>query len=431
LAELLIDTQVLPRAYTPPPPLGLNEEAGRTLLSVTACALLVATILFNPLLAWANGHVAPISASIVSVMQGGIVVAALLLGLLQPPVLAARWWIATALLVMAVLLIGAIRAQFNPKALGDVLLIPAFILLGTAIRADMFRRTMLLTQTVILIVGAWELMRPAQYGDLFNVVQYYVNTRGYDADAFWAGGSLFLSSERPGGRLLLGGFGFHRGSSLFLEPVSLGNWAVVATLFTAACWHELSLRARAYMIASTFALLVVCDGRLALTVALIFCLYLPISQGLPDRWSAAYLPGMILLLSLGGHLGLLMPNGDNFAGRLGIGINAWGTMDVERLLGISRHMAHLDDAGWADFVQSQSIFVALGLWLLLTLTGFGPGRGNRMAKHGIMLFIILCLPISNSLLSIKTAATMWALYGLCFARWRKERDETMRAPALA
>jgi putative polymerase len=396
----------------------------RAVVPVAAMALLAATVLFNPFLAWVNSHVAPMNGSIVSVMQGGIVISALLLGLFQPVALAARWWTLAALLVMAVLLTSAIRAQFNPKILGDVLLIPAFILLGTALRADLFRRSVLVMQACILLVGMWELARPDQYGAFFNVVDYYVNTRGYDADAFWAGGSLFLSSERPGGRLLLNGFGFHRGSSLFLEPVSLGNWAVVVTIFTAACWRELSRWGRAFMVASTFALLVICDGRLAMTVILLFCLYLPLCRYLPDRWSAIYLPVMLGLLWLGDAFGLLMPNGDNFAGRLGIGLHALGTMDAAALLGVSPEFARLDDAGWADFIQSQSVLIALGLWLALSLTGFGRAPGDRMAKHGTMLFLILCLPISNSLLSIKTAALMWALYGFCFARGRRAADST-------
>ena len=410
LAELVLQRDVRMRSAVDMP---------RAVMPVAAVALLAATVLFNPLLAWVNSHVAQMSGSIVSVMQGGIVISALLIGLFQPIVLAARWWVLAALLVMAVLLTSAIRAQFNPKILGDVLLIPAFILLGTALRTDQFRRSILVMQACILLVGLWELARPDQYGAFFNVVDYYVNTRGYDANAFWAGGSLFLSSERPGGRLLLNGFGFHRGSSLFLEPVSLGNWAVVATIFTAACWRELSRWGRTFMIASTFALLVICDGRLAMTVILLFCLYLPLCRYLPDRWSALYLPVMLGLLWLGDALGLLMPNGDNFAGRLGIGLHALGTMDATALLGVNPEFARLDDAGWADFIQSQSVLIALGLWLALALTGFGTAPGDRMAKHGIMLFLILCLPISNSLLSIKTAALMWTLYGFCFARGQR------------
>lgn len=388
-----------------------------------AAALLIAAVVFNAAFAWVNAHLFALTPSIISAAQGAIVLSALAIGALQPPALIIRWFAMTWLLLITVLLTSALRAQFEPKILGDILLIPAFILLGTRMDDRTLRHSVIGLQMLIVLFGLWELARPDQFGAFFHVVDYYVNTRGYDANAFWAGGDLFLSSERPGGRLLLGGLGLHRGSSLFLEPVSLGNWAVVVTLFTAAMWRSLSIGARAFMIASTLILLIVCDGRLALSVILLFCLWLPLCRKIPDRLSIAYLPLLLVALSSGGALGLLDQTGDNFAGRLTVGIQALGSMDLHQLLGISAERSRFDDAGWADFVQAQSLLVSVGLWLFLGLTSFGSGPQDRMAKHGIMLFITLCMPISNSLLSIKTAALMWVIYGFCYARSRTSGEK--------
>lgn len=389
-----------------------------SVLPLAAAALLFATIVFNPALAWVNAHLFPLTASAVSTVQGAIVLFALVVGLLQPVALTARWLLLAWLLVLSILLTSAVRAQFEPKIFGDMLLIPAFILLGMRIDGPLLRRTVLVMQALILIVGLWELARPGQYGAFFNVTSYYVNTRGFDADAFWAGGELFLSSQRPSGRMLLDGFGLHRGSSLFLEPVSLGNWAIMAVIFTVAMWRDLSVVARLFMGISSLLLLVICDGRLALSVVLFFCLWLPFCRWIPDRLSAAYLPLMLIGLWLAGLLGLLSNWGDTFSGRLAVSLKALQSMGLEHLLGVGERRLRLADAGWADFIQAQSLFVALGLWLMLSLTSFGRQPGDRMAKHGIMLFITLCLPVSNSMLSIKTAALLWMLYGFCFARGR-------------
>ncbi len=384
-----------------------------------AAALLVAAVTFNAAFAWVNAHLFALTPSIVSAAQGAIVLSALAIGVLQPATLIARWFIMAWLLLVTVALTSAVRGQFEPKILGDILLLPAFILLGMRLDGPTLRRTVIGLQLLILLLGMWELAQPVQFGAFFHVVDYYVNTRGYDANAFWAGGDLFLSSERPGGRLLLAGSGLHRGSSLFLEPVSLGNWAVVAALFTAAMWRSLSRPARAFMIGSTFILLAICDGRLALSVILLFCLWLPLCRWIPDRFSIAYLPLLLLALSTGGALGLLDQTGDNFGGRLAVGVEALSSMDLDQMLGISAERVRFDDAGWADFVQAQSLLVSVGLWLFLGLTSFGTGAQDRMAKHGIMLFLTLCMPISNSLLSIKTAALMWVIYGFCYARSRR------------
>lgn len=396
------------------------------LLNLAAAALLIATILFNPGLAWINAHIVPLSPGAVSGVQGLIVLGALFVGALQPLPLTFRWLAMTWILVLAVFLTSAVRAYMEPKILGDILLIPAFILLGSRMDSLLLRRCFLAMQGLILLVGLWELASPSGFGATFRVLDYYVKTRGYQADAFWAGGDLFLSSARPGGRMLLDGFGLHRGSSLFLEPVSLGNWAIVGVIFTAALWRDLSQRARLFMILSTGLLLIICDGRLAMSVILLFCLYLPISAFIPDRWSVFYLPLLLFALVAGEALGVLTGPGDNFTGRLSVGLDALRSMDIVQLLGVRLERIRFDDAGWADFVQAQSLLIAIGLWLTLALSSFGRDPGNRMAKHGIMLFLTLCLPISNSLLSIKTAAAMWALYGFCHARGRQAEKAAAR-----
>lgn len=393
------------------------------LVNYVAAGLLVATVLFNPALAWVNAHLFPMTAGIVSAAQGSIVLTALLVGTMQPVQHSFRWLALTWIMVLSALLTSAIKGYFEPKILGDILLIPAFILLGTRIEGALLRQTMLSLQLLIMLVGLWELASPGGFGSTFRVIDYYVQTRGYDADAFWAGGDLFLSSERPGGRMLLDGLGLHRGSSLFLEPVSLGNWAIVGTIFTAAMWRSLSNGARLFMLVSTAVLLVTCDGRLALSVILLFCLYLPISAYVPDQWSVAYLPLLLVALVGGEALGILAEHQDNLPGRLSVGLDALRSMDLDQLLGIRADRVRFDDAGWADFVQAQSVVIAIGLWLALACSSFGRDPGNRMAKHGIMLFLALCLPISNSLLSIKTAALMWVVYGFCYARGRLTRME--------
>ncbi|MFT3967451.1 MAG: polysaccharide biosynthesis protein GumE [Sphingobium sp.] len=391
-------------------------------VQMACAAILVASVLFNPALAWVNAHVAPINGMAVSLVQALIVIGALALGMLQPLQDAARWAALTWVLVAGVAITSALRMAFDPKILGDVLIIPAFILLGTRMRGGTLRHCILGLQGFILAVGVWELAAPQSFGRAFDVLHYYVNTRGYEEDAFWAGGELFLSAARPGGRMLLDGFNLHRGSSVFLEPVSLGNWCIIAAAFTAAMWQDFGWRARAFMVGTIAGLLAVCDGRLATSLCLLFALYLPFARFIPDRWSFLYLPGMLAAMMLGEWLGLLDRIGDNIVGRLYGGLKSLQSLDVQHLMGLATQRIRMDDSGWGDFVQAQSLVMALLLWVVLTLTNFGPRAGDRMAKHAIMLFLTLCMPISNSVLSIKTAALMWVVYGFCYARARLAGD---------
>ncbi|PTQ11882.1 polysaccharide biosynthesis protein GumE [Sphingomonas oleivorans] len=379
-------------------------------------ALLGMTVLFNPLLALVNAQIFAVAGGMVVAIQGLIVIAALALGALQrddPPY---RWIALTWGLTMLLVAISAVRAELSLKNFGDILIIPAFICLGTRLRGSTLVRLVIALQSLLLLVGIWELASPAGFGATFKVISYYVNTRGFDQDAFWAGGDLFLSSERPKGRMLLDGFGLHRGSSLFLEPVSLGNWTIVIAVFIAAFWSRLSHAARIFLILSNAALLVICDGRLALSVNLVLLAYLPLARKIPGWASAFYLPGLFLLLLIAMQFGFLPAGGDTMPGRLRVGMDALLTIDLANLLGVGIVENAFADAGWAYFIQTQSLIAALAVWLMLTLTSTGEEGGGRMAKHGIAVFITLCLPISYSILSIKTVAVMWAFYGYFYAR---------------
>jgi len=381
-----------------------------------ACAtVLVLTVAFNPLLALVNASVRPVNGSMVAVAQGALVVSALLLGLYSAKDTAKLWIGVVWMLALVSLATAAVRMQFDPKSLGDVLLIPAFILMGMQLGRATFIRTVLAMQIAILIFGIWEVYDPGGFGSVFKVAQYYISSRGYNANDFWAGGDLFVSAQRPHGRFLLASSGLHRGSSLFLEPVSLGNWAIMIALFSAGFWRDLSIKSRIFLVLSNIALLIICDGRLALGVCLVFLAALPIVRLVPGWISVFYLPLSLLGLSIARMLGLLAEVGDTFVGRLRYGMEQLSRLTVPRFFAVVDSRIGNEDAGLVYFIQNQSLPVAVILWIVVTVASTGETTGGRAFKHGMAIFLVACLPISNASLSIKTTALMWACYGFFYA----------------
>lgn len=395
-------------------------------LEAMAVAVAVLAVVFNPLLAIVNGHVHPLSSGLVALVQAGLTFGALGIGGIQRRT-PTRWIVMAWMLLVWFIGLSIMRDGLAIKDLGDVLLIPAFIALGQRIRLPVLVRVVVGLQVAITVVGVLELIFPSIFGAIFKVVDYYVSTRGYDKSAFWAGNDLFLSSERPGGRLLLPGFNLHRGSSLFLEPVSLGNWTIVIAIFLGGFWHSLSWRSRALLAGCDIVLLVVCDGRLALGVCLFLAVYLPVAaRRLPARLAALYLPAVLLLLAGFVAAGLLTSIGDTLPGRLRGGYDALVGLDLPDLMGIGHQMLYAD-AGWVYFIQTQSLLVAIAVWSVITLTDIGEDGDARMFKHGLALFLALCLPISYSVLSIKTMSLLWCGYGALYARRVKAKADVSAA----
>lgn len=402
------------------------------MLEIAAVAVAALAVIFNPLLAIVNGHVHTLGGGIVAMIQAMLTFGALLIGGFSRGTVT-RWMVVAWALGVVFVALSLMRGDLAVKNLGDVLIIPAFIALGQRIRPAVLVRLVIGLQIAITVVGVLELLFPSLYATVFKVTEYYVSTRGFDEEAFWAGNDLFLSSQRPGGRLLLDGFGFHRGSSLFLEPVSLGNWVIVVAIFLAGFWRDLSWRARAFLAISNLILLVVCDGRLALGVCVVLALYAPFARRIPSSLSFFYLPGVLLLLTVLIAAGYLATEGDTLPGRLNVGYHSLVGLDLADMMAFGSQPLNAD-AGWVYFIQTQSLLIGIAMWGLITLTHIGEDDGARMYKHGLVLFLAMCLPISYSVLSIKTMSILWCGYGCLFAHAlsrtsREPRVEEKARPA--
>jgi putative polymerase len=376
-----------------------------------AQAIIVGTLIMNPLLAVVNGHAATLTPGIVAVCQTFLVASAFACAW---PILLTRGsrWTMLMIFMVAMFCLSTIgRGVLIPKYLGDMLLMPAFILLGMMLDRRQMGWLFFCANICVAVVAIYELLMPVSFADLFKVPQYYVATRGFDDNAFWADNGLFLSSQRPGeGRLLLPSTGLHRASSLFLEPVALGNWCILATICLFTFWRDWGLLRRALTLVATAIALVACDGRLAMACMAVLLLILPLTPRLPPWISVLTLPLVVLLSVVAMPLGLERSVGDTLSGRWRAGTQSLMDMNWADIIGFGGVTGFNYDSGISYFILSQSLPVLIVTWLILTLQPVQDQQGKYM-KMGVALFISLCLPISNSLFSIKTGALMWAIYG--------------------
>jgi putative polymerase len=377
--------------------------------------VLIFAVSFNALLAIANGHGVTLQRGHVVVAEMAVYAAAFGTIFLNADRKMLPWFLLTVFIVLNGLVLGLGNGAFNPKYVRDVLAIPTFIMLGMTYRSQSLTRPIVILQTVVFAVAILEAVSPQAYSAIFQVLKYYVNTRDVATSAFWNTDSdLFVSATRPGDRF----FGFvnlHRVSSIFLEPVSLGNYCVVIAIFLIAYWKELDIKTRLYLAVSTMALLVACDGRLALASILLVLFAAVFVRNIQSRWAVLNLP-MILLASVLLVLNFnLDPRQDNFTGRIAGSMNTLSQVDFAGLVGLDASSSDAAaDSGITYFVLSQSFIGVIVIWCAVCLVPEGRRYFTRLYVHGIAIFVPLNLLVSYSLFSIKTASLIWFCFGYFF-----------------
>jgi putative polymerase len=376
--------------------------------------VLVSAVLLNPVLAILNGHVLALGGTHVAIAEACVVGAAGLIVFTNAQRAMAPWLLLALVLVTIQLFLVSSNQVFVPKYFRDVLLIPLFICLGMVFSGRDVVRLFCAIQAVVLAFLLLEAFALDVFASIFQVVHYYINTRGFTDEQFWNPDSpLFVSATRPEQRFLLPWLNLHRMSSIFLEPVSLGNYCVISTAFILSLWQRIGARTRAFMVVSTIILLIGSDGRLATGVCAVLLAGAPLFPRLP-RWTAVlYLPATLLLAVICVDAFGWSPALDDFEGRTARSVNLLYSLTIPSVFGLDSSAAITAlDTGIAYFLITQSLPAVVLVWVSVSFSHSNDTRASAILVHSICIYVALNLLVSYSLFSIKTAAPIWFLYGV-------------------
>jgi putative polymerase len=265
----------------------------------------------------------------------------------------------------------------------------------------------------VLFLGAFELLFVDQYTNVFNIMGYYVSTGNLEAAPEYTNSKLQLNGIRPDGigrTLLPALLGNHRISSVFLEPVSLGNFATIC-----AAWG-LSLdkserRKTVFFVTMAIGMIILSDSRFALTTVSLMIVMRLITHG-----KALYLPilapfiAVILLLYFGVDSGRFTE--DSFKGRLALSGQALYEFDLSTLFATSVAKPYAD-MGYAHLISAFGLPLSLMLWFSIWFLPMPDEQGQRFrAFAAIYIVLILCVS-GYSLYALKTSGVLWFLMGCC------------------
>lgn len=381
-------------------------------LSSTLVGLIVsAAVLFNLILCFADTNVMRMNAAYVVMAEGAILAAAFLLPFVRGKQAPSRMDALLVLLFATWLLLSMLRQGIDPKFFRDVAIIPIFVMLGMACRGDGLHRSLFWLHMAILFFAIWEAVSVESLVQIFAIAEYFENTRGLAAQDWSTEEGLYLSALRPESRFLFEGLPIHRLSSVFLEPVSLGNYVVISTIWLAGFWKQIPAKMRVPAAVATLLLLVGSDSRLATVTCLMLLLALPLRRFLFPYAAALVAPAILATLLLIDWMLDFQPGIDNFEGRLAHAVRTFYAMSAEDYLGLSlAHIGWAQDAGYAYLFMTQSLLVSAILWASLFCRRLVTPEA-RYVHLAIAVYVALNLTVSWSLFTVKTAALLWVLLG--------------------
>ncbi len=406
-----------------PPASGSNVQVAQPtpkadFYSRYAIVFLLAAVLYQTVFCFINTHLLSISASYL-IFSEALLLLVIALGFFRGPI---SLPMAALLFLVFANSFGLVLFQqlFEPKIIRNFMT-PIFVLwLGAQYRHPISAdRLMRFLVWMVVLVGMVEFVLPELYQHLFNVLQYQV---GIGSWAEVAGKYTELTFSGNGtrwsGRVLLSFLGDHRASSIFLETVSMGNFAVLT-----AAWglSKPTVKQARFFICAAIVIAILADSRFAsMLIGVMVLLRLTLSRRWL-QWSATLMPLLIVLVCLY----LATPEfTDDFKGRLGSTGNFLLSFKASEFFGLSaQHYSLFVDQGYAYVLHFCGLGIALVLWLSFwRLNTQTPQATIFKSLVGILIAANLAIS-GDSIFAFKWVTVMWFLLGTCL-RPTAEKDST-------
>jgi putative polymerase len=322
-------------------------------------------------------------------------------------------------LVLAYLLAAKlINPGLDLKIFHDIAIMYIFFTLGSVASIEAGNRLVWFVMMIVLAVGMFEFLFPTQFGSVFDVWSYYVNKGIIGQDVTnYSQTTLFISGNRgsSAGRTFLPSLlGTHRVSSIFLEPVSMGNFATIVFAWCLSVRGEKQW-SRLPLVFLAAVCIVLGDSRFG-SICCVLMLIVRFVPVIHSKFIIFLMPVFAMLaLMLAGQFheipGVLPAiQEDNFPGRLLFSGRLLDYWHPAQWLGFAASPIYTSDTGYAYLVNNLGL--PLTLLLLAMFASYTPkNKEALMMKTLITVYFATSLGVGSSIFSIKTAALLWFLYG--------------------
>ena len=390
----------------------MGSDTSRLTEQRLVIGIIIASICYQAILCLLNTQVHIASRALVGASEGLIVLACL-------PILARRLLHGTIILLLltgALLTVSSlISSELAVKAFRDLLIPVCFFWVGCNIgKPELAERALTIAIAVIISFGLFEFFFVDQFTNIFDIFGYYVATGNLAPITEYVRDSkLQMNGIRPEGigrTLFPGLLGSHRVSSVFLEPISMGNFATMCAAWGLSKDFK-QIRQMLFFLGAAFVMMVLSDSRFALmSVSLMLVARFALKGTNVNLAILAPFLAIAMLLIMG--MDATGRGSDSFGGRLSFSGFTLLHFDISLLFGLSG-MQNFADQGYAYVISSFGLPVCLLFWFSFWLVKMPNDQALRFrAFIAIYLSLILCIS-GNSAFAFKTSAVLWFLLGSC------------------
>lgn len=382
--------------------------------------IVITAVCYNGFLAFINGNIVSLNYSIVALTE--ILILALVLGLILQSGFEksdSREVIILTSIVVLALVISILNQKLFIDSIRNFLVIIAFFLLGKRATGETVHRVFLVISIAVLAFLLLEMFALEIYVQVLKPAFYYETTRGF-AEAEYNSIGVFKNALSFEGRFSLGIFNGPRTASIFLEQVSLSNFAVVLAIYVAVFAEKIKVKHKLIFISLITLILVTSRSRSAMALVLLVWIGYYLVPLFPKRSALIVLPLSSLLAIFTYVLFAegIDQFGDNLKGRLSLTGSLLYNIDFKDIFALQvRSLGHYGDSGLAYVINTNMLFGLIILWLYTAL--ITPANTNMQLRFlflaNVYFFAILTVS-GTSVFSIKTAALLWFIAGFIYAQ---------------
>lgn len=395
----------------------------------TIVAVGVLASVYNAALAIINAHVVPLNFTIAAACEFSILLIGLLF-VLKKGIYTDDASILVFLGFAFIFLIHASLAVASPYVdyFRNILIIVCFAMVGSWASAHAVKMAFYVTCALVVVFLVIEVLNLDLYGAILKPALYFENTRGLKQMSYNST-DLFANALGFKGRLSFGIID-HRASSLFLEQVSLSNFAGVAIMYLLYFWGQMGRLARLLIALMIPAILLTTASRTMLIFSGVCLAGFFVFPKVPKTWSLLVMP---LILFAGLMLITFQPNasGDNISGRVVLTMRHLLDTDLYSMLGFNAKIASsFADSGYVYIIYASTVFGLPLFWLFVTFYPSGITDPQRRLVHALAIFLFLNLMIgATPIFTAKIAGLLWLLVGHAKFAHRGGRNRPLETPA--